>query len=231
MLEYAWISLLFEWYFLLITPCTVCNERISILWMLLFMCCIFCIELTLYCQWIIIFSYLTKQRITNKCWHVIFEILLVQCLGMLIIFQQIQRYSASYVTVTYSELCHIQNPSTFRMLAYVEPEAYQKLCQISKMMRHKHIENHCIIITVKSHSFQEYLETFGNIQPFTDILWDIKVYWGIFRHSWGNCPSFLKSVTYVLQWWAWHSYILPKGDPKNIIKAYSGLLTHIQNPM
>ena len=43
-------------------------------------------------------------------------------------------------------------------------------------MRHKHIENHCIIITVKSHGFQEYLETFGNIQPFTDILWDIKVY-------------------------------------------------------
>ena len=34
-------------------------------------------------------------------------------------------------------------------------------------------------------------------------------------------PHSLKSVTYILQWWAqldvtWHSYTLPKEDPKNI---------------
>ena len=31
-----------------------------------------------------------------------------------------------------------------------------------------------------------------------------------------NAPSSLKYVTHILQWWTFHSYNLPKEDPKSI---------------
>ena len=46
-------------------------------------------------------------------------------------------------------------------------------------MRHRYIENHCIVIAV-------YSDIFRNIQLCSDKLKDIKVYWDIFRHYWGK---------------------------------------------
>ena len=87
------------------------------------------------------------------------------------------------------------------------PEAYEKLCQTSKMM--SHIENPGIIRTVYSGIFrQTYLRTFSNIQPCSGqysamfkrieghqrilkhiqaLLWHIKTYSDIFRTLCNPC--------------------------------------------
>ena len=135
-----WISPLFELFLLIIVPCATSNERISMLWMLPRTYCIFYIGLKLYRQWIIDFPHLTVQQGNKKNDVILYSVACLfgniqTYLGMLINFRAHSRVSRT-----------VRSCCIFRTPRYLEPKAYSKLCQRSKKMRRRYIENHCIVI-------------------------------------------------------------------------------------
>ena len=68
---------------------------------------------------------------------------------------------------------------------------------------------------------------FTNFLTYEEIVFN-PIQMRLFRraHSWGTKKlSSLKSVTYILQWWNWHTYTLPIEDPKKYINHVRHLLS------
>lgn len=146
MLEYAWISLLLELYFLLIALCTASNERISMLWMLLFMLYLLHWTYTLLSinnQFVI----LAMQWITNKSssqtshipayWH-IFRIpckprmYSKPCLDPNFVIFKIGAIFKFWWNFTgaYSEPCHGENSLFIIQALFSRIQAYSEHCVI-----------------------------------------------------------------------------------------------------